>query len=234
MSEKKAKEYIINDIIRRFKDELKEQNYIATALAVREQTDTEIELEEIVNEYLNEYTEKTESVKDIIGTNDLFEKWEVWTRVKYEDKQEMLKKLKNIGINYFGREVHKFYERGMKKTKDNKTVRGFIKVRYKSETSKINEFMKKFTIKTEDKVLDRIKINEILYLYLDWGEGERIGPDVLNTRLQKYGYKTKRAYIKEKCEKLNGKTKIENKGTETHMCVMGVKWIPGAKEMIRS
>ena len=92
MNETKAKEYIINDIIKRFKDELKDHNYIATVITVREETEEEIEIKEILQTFLNEYTEKTENEKDLIGTNDLYEKWEIWTRSKYAGRWVMLNK----------------------------------------------------------------------------------------------------------------------------------------------
>ena len=233
-SEKQAKEYIINDIIKRFKEELKDHNYKATVITVREETDEEIEITEILQTFLNEYTEKTENEKDLIGTNDLYEKWEIWTRSKYEGIWWMLNKT-NIPINVFGRQMHSFYERGVQKTRQNKTIRGFKCIKYKSNTSKVGEFMNKFIIQTEDSLLDRIPMKEMYYKYLKWGEGEKIGPEEFNTQMQKAGtYKTKQAHIKVKIEKENGKTKVESIGRkyDTKLCVMKVKWIPGAVERL--
>jgi len=233
-NEKEGKEYIKNDIIRRFKDELKDHNYIATVLTVREETDEEIELKEIVENFLNEYIEKTENKKDVIGTNELFEKWENWTREKYAGKWDMLNKT-GIGVTHFGRELHKKYDRGVQKTRQNKTIRGFQCIKYKSNTSKVGEFMNKFIIQTEDSILDRIPMKEMYYKYLKWGEGEKIGPEEFNTQMQKTGeYKTKQARLKVKIEKENGKTKVESIGRkyDTKLCVMKVKWIPGAVERL--
>ena len=73
------------------------------------------------------------------------------------------------------------------------------------------------------------------YKYLKWGEGEKIGPEEFNTQMQKAGtYKTKQAHLKVKIEKENGKTKVESIGRkyDTKLCVMKVKWIPGAVERL--
>ena len=231
-----AKEYIIKDIIRRFKSELLENRYVVTGLTVKEQSDEEITLQEVIEEYINEYTEKTENERDIIGTGDLYDKWEDWRRIKYSGRKEVLETTL-VSLNTFGKEMHKYYERGMCKTRENKTVRGFKCIIYKSEMSKVEEFMKKNTIKTENTVLDRMPMIELLYGYKDWlgvsppsdeGQSRRSekigGQEHLNTILRKYGYNTKRCYVKKEIVKDNGKTKIENASKETPMCVMGVKW----------
>ena len=226
-------EYIVKDIIRRFKNELLDNRYIVTGLTVKEQNDEEITLQEVIEEYINEYTEKTENERDIIGTTDLYDKWEDWRRTKYNERKEILLTTL-ITVNTFGKEVHKYYERGMCKTRDNKTIRGFKSIRYKSEMSKVEEFMKKNTIKTEDTLLYRMTMTELLYGYKDWMEGENIGgQEHLNTILRKYGYSTKRCYVKKEVLKANGKKKIENVSKGTEMCVMGLKWLPGAKERLK-
>ena len=232
--EKKAKEYIVQDIIRRFKEELKVNNYVVKVLNVKEQNDEEVELTEILQEYLEEYTEKTENEKDILGSTDLYEKWQIWSREKYKGRYAILNTT-NISIQLFGKNLGNFYERGVEKTRQNKTIRGFKYIRYKSTTSKVGEFMKKFIMQTEDGVLDRIPIKEIYYTYLKWGEGSKMGPETFNTHMQKAGtYKTKQACLKQEVTKLNGKQKIEKKGGKynTQLCVMKVKWIPGEKESL--
>ena len=227
MKEEKAREYVINDIIRRFKEELREHNKRVTVMKLRDDTEEEAVMEEELSEYLEETIEKTENKRDVIGTSELYDKWEKWMRERHRTNRGMQQKL-TIGLTHFGRELNKQYKKQVLKTRDNKTIRGFECIKYKNEEgTKVEEFMIKHIENTEDSILDRIPLKEVYYKYLEWGEGERMGPEKFQTEVTKTGeYKTKQASLKREVERRNGKTKVESIGGkyETQLCVMKVKW----------
>ena len=233
MKEEEAKKYIIDDIIYRFKEEIKEHKYKVTSLEVKEQTDEEQTRTEIIEEYLDDTIEMTENEKDIVATKDLYNKWTTWIKGRYSfgSREQMLTQLT---LKVFGNEVAKHCERGKRKDRQNKTISGFIKINYKSPNSKnVIDFMRKFLIKTEDKILDRIPLDEVYLYYRRWDSKLKIVPCQFHTIVGKE-YKLKQACKYIEVDKENGKTKIEKVGLkyETKLCVMQVKWLPGAKEQL--
>ena len=117
-----------------------------------------------------------------------------------------------------------------------KTVRGYTNIRYKSETSKVNEFLSKFTIKTESGD-DRIALMNLIKVYREWvrsnpsgeiSQVKKIGETEFKNSANKYGYKMKAAV--EKPYYINSTTGKKKKRTNqviTH-CFTKLKWLPGA------
>ena len=224
----------IEEIIKDFKNKLDVYNYEAVSLVVKERTDEDQSRIEIVKLFLNETIIETSNEKDIIGTTDLYEKWNKWVngRYKYGSMEQMLTQ---ITMKKFGNEVAKQYIRGKRKDPLNKTICGFIKIKYKSDESNVIEYMNKFTIKTNDKVLDRIPIEELYINYRRWDERIKIGPGQFHGIISKE-YRLKQACKYVEVEKANGKTKIEKVGNkyDTNLCVMELKWVPGAKDRLKT
>lgn len=194
------------------------------------ENEEEYEKREKVKEFLEERTERTENEKDIIVTNDLWTKYDDWNRDPKNNggPSTMVESATGMGM-YIGQlNYNKFIGK-----LNGKTVRGYTKIRYKSETSKVNEFLSKFTIKTESGD-DRIAIMNLLMVYREWVRGDERGKKIGETEFKnsanKYGYKMKAAV--EKPYYINSTTGKRKKRTNqiiTH-CFTKLKWLPGAIE----
>ena len=74
----------IEEIIKDFKNKLDVYNYEVVSLVVKERTDEDQSRIEIVKLFLNETIIETSNEKDIIGTTDLYEKWNKWVNGRYK------------------------------------------------------------------------------------------------------------------------------------------------------
>lgn len=224
----KAQEELKYDFCNRWRQEAREVGLRITYIKFDVENEEEYEKREKVKEFLEERTEKTENEKDIIVTNDLWDKYDDWNRdPKNNGGPTTMVESSTIMGRYIGQlNYNKFIGKV-----NGKTVRGYTNIRYKSETSKINEFLSKFTIKTESGD-DRIALLNLLMVYREWGEGKKIGETEFKNSANKYGYKMKAAV--EKPYYINSTTGKKKKRTNqviTH-CITKLKWLPGAIESL--
>ena len=119
------------------------------------------------------------------------------------------------------------YEKGIWRESE-KTVRGFKNLRWKeAEASKVNEYLKKYTIRTESGE-DRIALEKLVRVYREKTE-ERINNTKFMEGARKYGYKLKAAAEEPYYYKEGKKKKKEGKQEIKH-CITKLKWLPGAME----
>ena len=76
---------IIEDIIRRFKDELRDAYFKVTTLKVELMEEEEISTMAKVKKFMENSTEMTEKETDVIGTTELWYKYEEWNRNKNKE-----------------------------------------------------------------------------------------------------------------------------------------------------
>lgn len=224
----KYQEELKNDFCHRWRQEAREVGLRITYIKFDVENEEEYEKREKVKEFLEEKTEKTENEKDIIVTNDLWDKYDDWNRDPTNNggPSTMVESATGMGM-YLGQlNYNKFIGKI-----NGKTVRGYTNIRYKSETSKVNEFLSKFTIKTESGD-DRIALMNLLMVYREWGEGNKIGETEFKNSANKYGYKMKAAVEKPYyINSTTGKRKKRRNQVITH-CITKLKWLPGAIESL--
>jgi hypothetical protein len=240
----KAQEELKYNFCHRWRQEAREVGLRITYIKFDVENEEEYEKREKVKEFLEEKTEKTENEKDIIVTNDLWDKYDDWNRDPKNNggPSTMVESATGMGM-YLGQlNYNKFIGKI-----NGKTVRGYTNIRYKSETSKVNEFLSKFTIKTESGD-DRIALLNLLMVYREWvrggsppyddepsgqrSRGKKIGETEFKNSANKYGYKMKAAVEKPYyINSTTGKKKKRPNQVITH-CFTKLKWLPGAIESL--
>lgn len=224
----KVQEALKYDFCHRWRQEAREVGLKITYIKFDVENEEEYEKREKVKEFMEEKTEKTENEKDIIVTNDIWDKYDDWNRDPKNNggPSTMVESATGMGM-YIGQlNYNKFIGK-----LNGKTVRGYTNIRYKSETSKVNEFLSKFTIKTESGD-DRIALKNLLMVYKEWMDCKKIGETEFKNSANKYGYKMKAAV--EKPYYINSTTGKREKRTNqviTH-CFTKLKWLPGAIESL--
>jgi hypothetical protein len=230
---------IKKDILRRMNSELRDAGLVLRTMVVEVVTEEKIKKMKDVEEYLEERTERTENERDILTVGELFEGYENWQKKKY-DFNEHKKKVqetyitttKEMGEYMTALEYPKFIGKV-----NGKTVRGYRTLRWNTDTTIVNEFMKKFTIRTES-TEERISVENLLRVYKMYCEQKeqpkKINETEFRNKLRKYDYKAKAAvekpyYIRE----MDGK-KVRNTTDEIKHCITKLKWLPGAVESLES
>lgn len=242
-----ALEKVKNDIMDRCIEELGQHGLLLT-YTVREETGHSKVRKEMIERYLVEHTERTENEKDFIKTKGLYEKYEDWLMDRFADKREVYAQCTTNSSKGFGIMVQQ-----LDNYKGNKTVtsegRGYMKLRWKTESTKVSEFMRKFTLKSDKRdkkltKLNRIPMEEMRCLYWKWldeeahrtGESnrkEKIGETELGARLRKSGYSTNVGYINKETTNKRGEYKIVPAKEEREPYVADVKWLAGTAQTIK-
>jgi len=223
----KSQESILEDIIRRFKDELKDAELKITALKVEVLEAEEISTAAKVKKFMEHSTEATEKETDVLGTTDLWNKYEEWNRKK--NKEDGLTGM-DIGAvnvvlstNEMGRILSELNYKGKKGKYEGKTVRGYGYLKYKGEADNsisVKDFMEKYTENT-DSTLDRISIEKLLpKFYRD--HRERYGIETFRKKLNRFGYTTKAAKETQRVEGRYGKEKVVKVG-KAELCILRVR-----------
>jgi len=245
----KYQEELKENFCHRWRQEAREVGLRITYIKIDVEKEEEYEKREKVKDFMEGETEKTENEKDIIMTNDLWDKYDDWNRDPTNNggPSTMVGSATGMGM-YLGQlNYNKFIGKI-----NGKTVRGYTNIRYKSETSKVNEFLSKFTIKTESGD-DRIALKNLLMVYIEWmrcssptddfleqksnpsGQrscGKKIGETEFKNSANKYGYKMKAAVEKPYyINSTTGKRKKRTNQVITH-CFTKLKWLPGAIESL--
>jgi len=176
----------------------------------------------LVEEFLDEYTVKTNNKKDKITTEDLHEKFCVW----YNRFGVIIDTIHECEINSaqeFGKIMSGHfpdYDSGRLQYRG-KTKRYYSKLKYKSmEMNTVKEFLDKYTEKTEDPK-DRISLTKLLTMfnYLDYKP--RGGCEIFKTKAMLGEYKVKTCY-----EKL-----VKGPGRVVEPCLMRAKPTEELKEL---
>lgn len=239
-------EKVKNDIMDRCIEELGQHGLLLT-YTVREETEHSKLRKEMIERYLIEHTERTENEKDYIKTKEIYNKYEEWLMDRFSDKrnvyfQSTLNSSKGFGIMMQQLESYK----------ENKTVtsegRGYMKLRWKTESTKVGEFMRKFTLKSDrkDKVLtklNRIPLEEVGRLYWEWldteaertglsARNEKINLTELGVRLRKNGYATNVGYINKESTNKKGEYKIVPAKEDRVAYVADTKWLRGVVKSV--
>ena len=236
-------EYIKNDIMERCISELSDYN-LTISYTVSELKDHPIkELKKnLLETFLLEKTDRTDNENDFIPTMQLWDKYEDWRLDKYVDNEEVFKttditsaKMLGMLMNQIGK-----YEKDQRKT-----GRGYKKLKWKGDSSKILIFITKMIIKTDerDKIarqVNRISPSEMVQEYYKWLDREypeesqrkeKVPEPEFILRLRKNGYETNTGYLHREVVKANGKVKIERTTRERILYVGNVKWLPGINDL---
>lgn len=221
-----AQELIKADIIYRARQEAKDAGLVIKSIIMDVEKEEEKNKRTHVMEFLSEYIEKSENKRDIITTRDIFDKYDEWfrgrkmTAMDYIDGGPM-ELGKYLGQLDYEKYIGKLY---------GKTVRGYRNLKWKSETSKVKDFMMKFTQKTT-KAEDRISLQNLLCVYKEY-TGETIASTEFMNKARKYGYKLKAAVEKPYyiCSTTGKKKKRE--GQDIEHCVTKLIWLTGAVESV--
>lgn len=222
----KWQEGVKTEMLKRWREEAMESNLKITYIKIEAEDPKEVIIREKVKEFLEERTEETENEKDIIVTKELWEKYDDWNRDPKNKggTETMIGSATGMGI-YIGQLNYKKYIGKM----NGKTVRGYRNIRYKSEERKVNEFIRRHTIRT-DSSEDRISVLKLFNKYREWMRaneysGHEIGTTEFKNEAKKYGYKMKAAvenlyYVRSETEKKKRRPNQE----KTH-CITKLKWL---------
>ena len=226
--------YIKNDIIERCISELYEHGLILT-YKVTQIKDEMHATDKLLETFLVEESERTENEKDFITTREIWDKYEDWRLEKYGDNREVYLTTEIRSAKALGMILQRLgkYEKDQRKN-----GRGYKKLIWKTESTKVIKFLKQTTVKPteERRELNRIATSEMLKKYYKWLETEypeesqrqeKVGETEFVRRVRKQGYQTNTGYINKEVIKENGKTKIEHIGNERVLYVADVKWLAG-------
>lgn len=229
-----ALNYIKNDIIERCISELYSHGLTMT-YKVTEMNGNVTETDNLLEIFLLEHSEKTENEMDFITTREIWDKYEDWRTEKYGDNREVYIKTEIRSAKALGMMLQRIgkYEKDQRKS-----GRGYKKIIWKSESSKVLKFLNKTTVKTEpiDRELNRISTTEMIKEYYKWLDKEypedsqrreKVGEKEFVIRVRKNGYITNTGYMNKEVTKQNGKVKIEHTSKERVMYVANLKWLPG-------
>ena len=228
MSLTEAQEQIKADIIYRARQEAKDAGLVIKCIVFDVEKEEEMYCRSQVVEFLSEYIEKSENKRDIITTRELFDKYDDWFRGRKLSPMDYIDGGPAALGKYMGQLDYNKYIGKL----NGKTVRGYTNIRWKSETSKVNDFMIKFTINTQD-AEDRIALQKLVCVYKEY-TGEKISSTEFINKARKYGYKLKAAVEKPYyiCSTTGKKKKRE--GQDIEHCVTKLKWISGAVENLNA
>ena len=218
---------IIEDIIRRFKDELRDVDVKVTTLKVELMEEEEISTMAKVKKFMEHSTEMTEKETDVIGTTDLWYKYEEWNRKKNKEYGLTGMDIGAVNVvlstNEMGRILSELNYKSKKGKYEGKTVRGYGNLRYKEEADNsisVKEFMEKYTEKTVS-TLDRVTIEKVLPKFYR-EHRERYGIETFRKKLNRFGYTTKAAKETQRVEGRYGKEKVVKVG-KTELCILKVR-----------
>ena len=218
---------ILEEITRRFKDELREHDYKVTTLKVERMGEEEISTLAKVKKFMEATTERTEKETDVLGTTELWYKYEEWNRKK--NKEEGLTGMEigavNVVLskNVMGHILTELNYKSKKGKYEGKTVRGYGYLKYKGEADnsiRVKEFMEKYTEKT-DSTLDRVTIEKVLPKFYR-EHRERYGIETFRKKLNRLGYTTKAAKETQRVEGRYGKEKVVKVG-KAELCILRVR-----------
>jgi hypothetical protein len=214
-----VREEMKSELIRRWREEAREIGMEIKFIKMEDEVEEKVTKRGKVEAYLKENTERTENEKEMIEIKDLWNKYDDWNRVA-GGVETYIDTTNEMGV-YLGQLG---YEKMVYK-KNGKVVRGYKKIKYKSETSCVNDFLKEYTIRTEEGE-DRIQLGKLTKVYNVWRRttgSEKISPTEFNNRAKKYGYKMKAAMEKPKEVQIRTGKTVKRNGTIEH-CLMRLKW----------
>jgi len=226
-----SQELIVKDITERVREELRDAGLRLTIpMQVENLDDTEVKTIEKVKMFMEENTEKTEKVTDVLRTSELHDKYLEWNENKNNEiYPEIESKHQRRLINWINetKEMGKLlsdlsYTKARGKY-EGKTVRGYGYLKYKGEADtsiSVLNFMEKYTERTKSS-MDRIPITKVLPKFYR-EHSERYGIDKFTKMLNKYEYKTKAAKETKVVEGRYGKEKVV-KCLEVVQCILKVK-----------
>jgi len=178
-------EKIKRDLIRKMREDLTEHNLVLRTIVIREQEEEEVTKENKVKEYLESETESTKSEKYVITTTELWDKYDDWNATAGTAKTM-------VNLGEMGRILSKL---GYTKTRvrvNNRERRGYKCLKYKTESSKVKEFMEEYTEETED-AKDRVSVRKLLMKH-NTSYKPRESEISFKHKLNMYGYSTKTSY----------------------------------------
>jgi hypothetical protein len=226
-----SQELIVKDITERVREELRDAGLrLSKPILVEKLEDTEVKTIEKVKMFMEENTEKTEKVTDVLRTSELHDKYLEWNETKNNELYpEIESKHQRRVINWINetKEMGKHlidlnYTKARGKY-EGKTVRGYGYLKYKGEADtsiSVLKFMEKYTERTKSS-MDRIPITKVIQKFYRENR-ERYGIEKFTKLLNKYEYKTKAAKETKIVEGRYGKEKVV-KGNEVVQCVIQVK-----------
>ena len=196
----KEQNEVVEEVLRRARSELLDSKIKIVTLKVESIEDEEISILGNVKEFMEEITERTDTKGDMLGTTELWYKYEEWNEKRnerlYPEKSKVVRRgIKGlVSSNEMGRNLTLLeYKKGIGKV-EGKTTRGYYYVKYKdtADTSiHVKDFMEKYTERTAS-LKDRIPISKLLPKFYDENR-ERYGVETFSKKLNKYGYYTKSA-----------------------------------------
>ena len=199
---------IVEDITRRFKEELRDHDLKVTKLKVEIMEGEEKSTIEKVKQFMEANTETTEKETDVLGTTELWEKYIEWNRKV--NKEEGMRGM-DVGsvnailsTNVMGQILSELNYKSKKGKYEGKSVRGYANLKYKGEADSsvsVLEFMEKYTEKTKS-TLDRVIISKILPKFYT-EHRERYGEETFRKKLNRFGYTTKGAKATQRVEGLS-------------------------------
>lgn len=218
---------ILEDITRRFKEELRDANLKITTLKVELMEEEDISTMAKVKTFMDSITERTDKETNVLGTTELWYKYEEWNRNK--NKEDGLKGM-DIGAvnvvlstNEMGRLLTELNYKSKKGKYEGKTVRGYGYLKYKDEADSsisVKEFMETYT-ETTNSTLDRVSIEKLLPKFYKTYR-ERYGIETFRKKLNRFGYTTKAAKETKRVEGIYGKEKVVKVG-KAELCILKVR-----------
>jgi len=223
----KAQEEIKADWLYRSRQELRDAGLVIKCVIVGAENEEDTTKREQVGEFLQEMTERTLNEKDIITTKELWDKYDDWFRGKKRQVDEYVDSTAKMGM-YIGELEYTKYIGKL----NGKTVRGYRNIKWGSESSKVNDFMSKFLIRTYSGE-DRVSLENSVYVYREWS-GHSINQTDFKESARKYEYKLKAAVEKPYYISSSTGKKKKREGQTIEQCYTKVKWLPGAVESLNS
>ena len=223
----KSQKAVLEDATRRFKAELRDADLKVITLKVDILGSEEKSTTDKVKMFMKANTETTEKETDVLGTTELWDKYEEWNRKV--NKEEGMSGM-DIGAvnailstNVMGHILSELNYKAKMGKYEGKTVRGYSKLKYKGEADEsisVLQFMEKYTEKTSS-TLDRVSISKLLpKFYTD--HRERYGLETFRKKLNRFGYTTKAAKATQRVEGRYGKEKVIKVG-DAVLCILRVR-----------
>ena len=218
------------ELTRRWRMEAKEVGLEIKYIVMDTLTEDQVKKSQVVKEFAESEIERTKSENDIISTREIWNRYDDWHRTKGYGTGTYIDSWREFGMQMSVLE----YKNGKGRV-NGKELRGFKGIRWNTDTTLVNDFMKKYTMRT-DSPEDRIAVESLLKFYKMYCEQEdnpkKINETEFRNKLRKYDYKAKAAAEVPYIVKENGK-KTRNPNATIKHCITKLKWLPGATEGLK-
>jgi hypothetical protein len=223
----KSQESIIEDITRRLREELRDVDLKLITIKVDNLEAEEKQTTDKVKIFMETNTEETEKETDILGTTELWTKYEEWNRKTNKEEGFKGSDIGAVNVvlstNVMGHILTELNYKAKIGKYEGKAMRGYSNLKYRGEADEsisVLKFMEKYTEKTNS-TLDRVSISKLLpKFYTD--NRERYGIETFRKKLNRFGYTTKGARETQRVEGRYGKEKVIKVG-EAVLCILRVR-----------